>query len=88
MMRCFDLVARCTSMSLATSMGLSLHYMDENTIFMNGVIEEDIYIEKPQYFEVHERETHVFKLKKTLYGIKKEPRSWCRDSHYSVLRNI
>ena len=53
MMRCFALVARCTSMSLATSMGWSLHQMDENTIFFNGVIEEEVYIEKPQGFEVH-----------------------------------
>jgi hypothetical protein len=83
-------VARYTStraiISLATSMGWSLHQMDVKTVFLNGVIEEEVYIEKPQGFEVHQRETHVFRLKKTLYGLKQAPRAWCRASHYSVLR--
>jgi hypothetical protein len=70
MMRCFAPVARCTSMSLAASMGWSLHQMDVKTVFLNGVIEEEVYIEKPQGFEVHQRETHVCRLKKTLYGLK------------------
>jgi hypothetical protein len=33
--------------------------MDVKTIFLNGVIEEEVYIEKPQGFEVYLRETHV-----------------------------
>jgi len=34
------------------------------------VIEEEVYIEQHQGFEVHDRETRVFKLKKALYGLK------------------
>jgi hypothetical protein len=62
--------------SLATSMGWSLHQMDVKTTFLNGVIEEEVYIEKPQGFEVHPRETHVCRLKKALYGLKQAPRAW------------
>ena len=38
--------------------------MDVKTAFLNGVIEEEIYIEQPQGFEVEDRATHVCKLKK------------------------
>ena len=35
-----------------------------------------MYIEQPQGFEVHLRDTHVFILNKSLYGIKQAPRAW------------
>jgi hypothetical protein len=52
----FAPVSRYTSIraiiSLATSMGWSLHQMDVNTTFLNEVIKEEVYIEKPQGFKV------------------------------------
>jgi hypothetical protein len=53
-----------------------LHQMDIKTYFLNGVIEEEVYIEKPQVFEVEDRKTHVCKLKKDLYRLKQVPRAW------------
>jgi hypothetical protein len=50
--------------------------MDMKTTFLNGVIEEEVYIEQPQGFEVEDRTTHVCKLKKALYGLKQAPRAW------------
>jgi hypothetical protein len=76
----FSPVSRYTSiraiMSLVASMGWSLHQMDVKTTFLNGAIEEEVYIEQPQGFEVHSRDTHVCRLKKALYGLKQAPRAW------------
>ena len=35
-----------------------------------------MYIEQPQGFEVHGKESHVCRLKKTLYRLKQAPRAW------------
>ena len=57
-------------------MKCSLHQMDVKETFLNGVIEEEVYIEQPRGFEVEDRRTRVCKLKKDLYGMKKAPRDW------------
>jgi hypothetical protein len=76
----FAPVARYTSiraiMSLASSMGWSLHQMDVKTTFLNVAIEEEVYIEQRQGFEVHSRDTHVCTPKKALYRLKQAPRAW------------
>ena len=50
--------------------------MNVKTTFLNGEIEEEVYIEQPNGFMIHEKESHVCRLKKALYGLKKPPRSW------------
>jgi hypothetical protein len=50
--------------------------MDVKTTFLNGAIEEEVYIEQPQGFEVYSRDTHVCRLKKALYVLKQAPRAW------------
>jgi hypothetical protein len=44
--------------------------MDVKTTFLNGEIEEEVYIEQPDGFVTHEKESHVCRLKKYLYGLK------------------
>lgn len=50
--------------------------MDVKTAFLNGKIEEDVYIKQPEGFYTHESKTQVCKLKKALYGLKHPPRAW------------
>ena len=47
-----------------------LHQMDVKTTFLNGLIEEEVYIEQPQALETNDQKTHVCRLKKELHGIK------------------
>jgi hypothetical protein len=76
----FALVASYTSIrtiiDLATKMKWKLHQMDVKTTFLNGVIKEEVYIEQPQGFEVENMKSHVCRLKKSLYGLKQDPRAW------------
>ena len=55
--------------SIVAEMGWKIHLMDVKTAFLNGIIHEEVYVEKPQGFEIHGRESHVCRLKKA-------PRAW------------
>ena len=50
--------------------------MDVKTAFLNGVIEEEVFNEQPEGFDVETRETHVCRLHRALYGLKQAPRAW------------
>jgi hypothetical protein len=44
--------------------------------FLDGIIKEEVYIEKPWVFEVSGKESHVCRLKKALYRLKQALRAW------------
>ena len=44
--------------------------MDVKTALLNGVVEEELYVEHPLGFAKHDRESHVCRMKKSLYGLK------------------
>ena len=50
--------------------------MDVKSAFLNGVVEEEMYVEHPLDSETHDRESHVCRLKKALYDLKQAPRTW------------
>ena len=50
--------------------------MDVKTTFLNGFIQEEVYIEQPQGFEAHGKESHICRVKKALYGLKQGLRAW------------
>jgi hypothetical protein len=70
----FSPVARYTSIqniiSLASVLGWKLHQMDVKTTFLNGKIEQEIFVEQLDGFILHKKGTHVCRLRKALYGLK------------------
>ena len=50
--------------------------MDVKKTFLNEFIEEEVYIEQPEGFETLDKESHVFRLKIELYGLKHAPLAW------------
>ncbi|CAA7027778.1 unnamed protein product [Microthlaspi erraticum] len=60
----------------ACAQGFKLYQMDVKSAFLNGYIQEEVYVEHPQGFEDAFLPHHVYKLKKALYGLKQAPRAW------------
>jgi hypothetical protein len=50
--------------------------MDVKSVFLNGNLQEEVYVEQPAGFIVAGKEHKVLKLKKTLYGLHQVPRAW------------
>jgi hypothetical protein len=50
--------------------------MDVKTTFLNGQLEEEIYMDQPEGFVVKGQEGMVFKIVKSLYGLKQTPKQW------------
>ena len=75
----FAPVARSEAMSLllayACSLNFQLYQIDVRSAFLNGYINEEVYVKQPSGFEDFKNPSHVFKLRKDLYGLKQAPRA-------------
>ena len=61
---------------MAAQFKWKLHHLDVKSTFLNGYIEEYIYVDQPEGFIKEGKENYVFKLRKALYGLKQAPRAW------------
>ena len=50
--------------------------MDVKSAFLNGYINELVYVEQPPCFKDEKKPNHVYKVRKALYGLKQAPKVW------------
>ena len=67
-------VSRITSIRMVIAIAslnyMEIHHMNVKTTFLNGELDEEIYMKQPEGFVVQGQENKVCKLVKSLYGLK------------------
>jgi hypothetical protein len=63
-------------LAFVVSKGFKLYQMDVKSVFLNGVIQEEVYVRQPLDFESPKYPDTVYKLLKALYGLKQAPWAW------------
>jgi hypothetical protein len=61
--------------ALTAHEGWEIHHMDVKLAFLNGDLQEEVYVEQPTCFIIADKDHKVLKLKKALYGLLQVPRA-------------
>ncbi|KAK4407765.1 Retrovirus-related Pol polyprotein from transposon TNT 1-94 [Sesamum angolense] len=89
----YSLVTRITSIRISCQgllfgvYDLEIHQMDVKTAFLNGELDEKIYMEQPKGFVVPGQEKKVCRLVKSLYGLKQASKQWHKKFDRTILSN-
>ena len=81
------LESTCLLILFAVNHNIILYHMDVKSAFLNGYIFEEVYVHQPPGFESSQNLYFVFKLKKSLYGLKQALRAWY-DRVYDTVQII
>ena len=74
-------------MAFAAHKGFKLYQMDVKSAFLNGYLKEEVYLKQPPGF-IHEKYPHyVYKLKKSVYGLRQSPRCWYERLSQFLVKN-
>nr|GEU36134.1 copia protein [Tanacetum cinerariifolium] len=71
-------------LAFAAHVNIIVYQMDVKTVFLNGILREEVYVSQQDGFVDPNNPNHVYKLKKALYGLKHDPRAWCQDTRRST----
>ena len=63
-------------LAIAAQKGWKVFQLDVKSAFLNGVLQEEIYVEQPDGFVIQGEEDKVYLLQKALYRLKQAPRAW------------
>jgi len=87
----FSPVVRITSvrliLAIVVHMDLKLYQMDVRIAFLNGELNEEIYMDQPLEFKTKGQERKVCKLKRSIYGLKQASRQWNVKFHQAILND-
>ncbi len=75
-----------TILAVTAHQDLELQQMDVVTAFLNGDLEEDIYMAVPEGLKTNATSNKVCKLLKSLYGLKQSPRQWYFKMHKFLIK--
>jgi len=63
-------------LAMAANRGWQVHHLDVKSTFLNGQLEEEVYVTQLDGFVKEGKEQKVYKLSKALYGLRQAPRAW------------
>ncbi|GLJ08830.1 hypothetical protein SUGI_0096780 [Cryptomeria japonica] len=75
-----------TLLAYATFKNFKIYQMDVKSTFLNGILEEEVFIEQPEEFVEEENNDQVCKLNKAVYGLKQAPRAWYERLHSYLIK--
>nr|GEU80091.1 copia protein [Tanacetum cinerariifolium] len=67
-------------LAIACANDFKLYQMDVKSAFLNGFINEEVYVAQPLGFIDFAKPNYVYKLEKALYGLKQAPKAWLRKT--------